>query len=121
MHNYSQHRCSSFSLAPAARAQSDEFRWSGVVQRGKAVEIKGVNGGVRAEFTSGNQVEVTATKSARRGDVNSVSVQVVQEDGNVTVCAVYPTPDRRWYSRKLVRAAAGTTNRTSAVLEAPVT
>jgi hypothetical protein len=86
-------------VAPVARAQSDEFRWSGVVQPGKAIEIKGVNGGVRAEFITGNQVEVTATKSARRSDVNSVSVQVVQEDGNVTVCAVYPTPDRRWYSR----------------------
>src|SRR5262249_41684178 len=56
---------------------------------------KGVNGAVRAEFTSGNQVEVTATKTARRSDVKSVSVQVVQDDGNVTVCAVYPTPERR--------------------------
>jgi hypothetical protein len=82
-------------VAPAARAQSDEFHWSGVVARGKAVEIKGVNGSVHAEFTSGNQVEVAATKSARRSDVSSVSVQVVESDGNVTVCAVYPTPDRR--------------------------
>jgi DUF4097 and DUF4098 domain-containing protein YvlB len=85
-------------LAPSAGAQSNDFRWSGVVQRGKAVEIKGVNGSVKAEFTSSNQVEVTATKRARRDDINSVSVQVVQEDGNVTVCAVYPTPER-WYRR----------------------
>lgn len=80
---------------PAVVAQPTDFRWSGQIQRGKAVEIKGVNGSVRAEFSSGNQVEVTAVKTARRSDVNSVSVQVVQEDGNVTVCAVYPTPDRR--------------------------
>lgn len=85
-------------VASAAAAQSNDFRWSGVVQRGKAVEIKGVNGSVKAEFTSGNQVEVTATKRARRDDINSVSVQVVQEDGNVTVCAVYPTPER-WFRR----------------------
>jgi hypothetical protein len=91
-------------LAPAARAQSEEFRWAGVVQRGKAVEVKGVNGGVRAEFTTGNQVEVTATKSARRSDVSSVAVQVVEADGNVTVCAVYPTPDRRWASRNSSRS-----------------
>lgn len=81
-------------VAPAAGAQSSDFHWSGQIQRGKAIEIKGVNGSVRAEFTPGNQVEVTAVKTARRGDVNSVSVQVVPEDGNVTVCAVYPTPDR---------------------------
>jgi len=86
-------------VAPTAGAQSTDFHWSGPVQRGKAVEIKGVNGSVHAEFTSGNQVEVSATKTARRSDVNSVSVQVVQEDGNVTVCAVYPTPERRWFSR----------------------
>src|SRR6476646_7160121 len=88
-------------VAPAAGAQSN-FQWSGAVQRGKAIEIKGVNGNIRAEFTSGNQVEVTATKDSRRSDLNSVSVQVVQEDGNVTVCAVYPTPER-WYSRRSSR------------------
>src|SRR5215813_4061164 len=86
-------------MAPAALAQSTDFHWSGQIQRGKAIEVKGVNGSVRAEFTSGNQVEVTAVKSARRSDLNSVSVQVVQDDGNVTVCAVYPTPARRWFSR----------------------
>lgn len=84
-------------IAPAALAQSNDFHWSGQIQRGKAIEVKGVNGSVRAEFTSGNQVEVTAVKTARRSDLSSVSVQVVQDDGNVTVCAVYPTPDRRWY------------------------
>jgi Toastrack DUF4097 len=83
-------------IAPGALAQSNDFHWSGQIQRGKAIEIKGVNGSVRAEFTSGNQVEVTAVKTARRSDLDSVSVQVVQEDGNVTVCAVYPTPDRRY-------------------------
>jgi hypothetical protein len=86
-------------IAPGALAQSNDFHWSGQIQRGKAIEIKGVNGSVRAEFTSGNQVEVTGVKTARRSDLNSVSVQVVQEDGNVTVCAVYPTPDRSRYSR----------------------
>ena len=83
-------------IAPGALAQSNDFHWSGQIQRGKAIEVKGVNGSVRAEFTSGNQVEVTAVKTARRSDLNSVSVQVVQEDGNVTVCAVYPTLDRRY-------------------------
>jgi len=79
--------------ASAAYAQAQEFNWSGVIQPGKAVEIKGISGNVRAEFTPASQVQVTAAKHARRSDVNSVRVQVVQEDGNVTICAVYPTPD----------------------------
>jgi hypothetical protein len=94
-------------MAGSAGAQSNDFRWAGTIERGKAIEIKGVNGGVRAEFTSGNQVEVVATKSARRSDVSSVSVQVVQDNGNVTICAVYPTPDR-WYRRN--RNAFGNRN-----------
>src|SRR5689334_3789943 len=87
--------------ASGAAAQSNEFHWNGPVQAGKAIEIKGVNGSITAEFASGNQVEVTASKRARRSDVNSVSVQVVQQDGNVTICAVYPTPSpsRRTSSR----------------------
>lgn len=80
--------------SPAGWAQSTDFHWAGDIQRGKALEIKGVTGNIRAEFTSGNQVEVVAAKHARRSDVNSVSVQVVQENGNVTICAVYPTPAR---------------------------
>src|SRR5262245_35765332 len=86
-----------------AQSQSDDFHWSGVVQRGKGIDIKGVNGAVR-EFASGNQVEVTATKTARRSDVKSVSVQVVQDDGNVTICAVYPTPERRGNGRNFSRS-----------------
>lgn len=84
--------------AGTATAQSSDFRWTGAIAKGKAIEIKGVSGDVRAEFTSGNQVEVVATKRARRSDINTVSVEVVQTDGNVTICAVYPTPDR-WYRR----------------------
>jgi nitrous oxidase accessory protein NosD len=54
-------------LAPvsAARAQaeaSDATRWSwrGAVAAGKTLEIKGINGSVRAEAGTGSQVEVTA-------------------------------------------------------------
>src|SRR5438874_2645137 len=84
------------SVVPAGWAQSNDFHWQGPVERGKAIEIKGVNGRVKAEFVAGTQVEVAAVKRARRSDVKSVSVEVVQENGNVTVCAVYPTPEREY-------------------------
>jgi DUF4097 and DUF4098 domain-containing protein YvlB len=66
------------------------FEWSGVLAAGKTIEIKGVNGAIRAELASGSQVEVRATKRSRRSDIASVSVQTVTEDGNVTICAMYP-------------------------------
>ena len=55
------------------------------------VEVKGVNGAINAEPSSDNQVEVLALKHARRSDVNSVQIKVVEHAGGVTICAVYPT------------------------------
>jgi len=97
--------------AGAVNAQSNDFRWSGTIPAGKSIEIRGVNGAIRAEPASGNQVEVVATK--RHGgsdwdhghgwrhdpsDLDSVKIEVVPNDGNVTICAVYPTqnPSVRW-------------------------
>jgi len=82
-----------FSAAGFAAAQQpNPFVWSGMVTAGQTLEIKGVNGSVRAEPASGAQVEVTAVKRGRRSDPASVSVQVVgHPGGGVTICAVYPS------------------------------
>ena len=45
--------------------QGDEFTWSGALDVGDVIEIKGVNGSVIAEPTSGSRVEVRAVKKAR--------------------------------------------------------
>lgn len=76
----------------AAAAQDDDFSWSGRVPAGQTVEIKGVNGDIRAEAASGSQVEVRATKHARRSDPREVTIEVLEHAGGVTICAVYPTP-----------------------------
>lgn len=93
--------------APLAAQTANDFQWSGAVARGKTIEVKGVNGNIRAELASGSQVEVTAVKQARRSDPSSVSIQVVQEDGNVTICSVYPTPSRSSRGRSRDRDNAG--------------
>jgi len=71
----------------------DQFRWSGRVAQGKSIEIKGVNGGISAEPASGDELEVTATKSARRSDPSQVSIKVIEHAGGVTICALYPSDD----------------------------
>src|SRR5262245_47832002 len=76
-------------LAPSAAAQ--DFRWHGAVPQGQTIEIKGVNGDVRAEPAGGNEVEVVAEKHSRRDDPASVQIQVVPHGGGVTICAVYPS------------------------------
>lgn len=74
-------------------ASTDEFRWSGRVASGRTIEIKGLNGNVRAEASQGSEVEVTATKSGRRNDPKEVEIRVVEHAGGVTICAVYPSAD----------------------------
>ena len=79
--------------ASSSNAQSEnEFHWRGRVAPGRAVEIKGVNGDVRAESSSSGEVEVIATKQGRRSDPAEVRVQVVEHADGVTVCALYPGP-----------------------------
>jgi len=77
-----------FFLGPETR---EEFRWHGAVSPGGTVEIKGVNGAIRAEPAAGNDVEIVALKRGRRSSPRDVQVKVVPHDGGLTVCAVYPT------------------------------
>jgi hypothetical protein len=74
---------------------ADDFSWSGRIDQGRAIEIKGVNGAIHAEAGSGPEVQVTARKTARRSDPESVKVEVVEHAGGVTICAVYPPVDGR--------------------------
>lgn len=74
-------------------ASPDEFRWSGRVAAGRTIEIKGINGDVRAEASQGNEVEVTAMKTGHRSDPKGVEIRVVEHEGGVTICAVYPNAD----------------------------
>ena len=82
------------ALAPRTTAAQGEFHWKGKVAPGKAIEIKGVNGDVRAVAGSGD-VEVTAVKHARKSDPDDVKIEVVQHEDGVTICAVYPSDGRR--------------------------
>src|SRR2546425_1842026 len=82
------------ALVPRAAGAQGEFHWKGKVARGKAIEIKGVNGDIRASAGSGD-VEVTAVKRARKSDPDEVKIEVVQHEDGVTICAVYPSDGRR--------------------------
>ena len=75
---------------PAAGAEQ-EFDWSGAVATGKAVEVKGVNGGIEATGTSGGKVVLHAVKKGKKSDPAEVKIEVVEHAGGVTICAVYPS------------------------------
>jgi DUF4097 and DUF4098 domain-containing protein YvlB len=81
-------------LDPVA-ATAQDFRWHGAVASGKTLTVRGINGPVRATRASGAEAEVIAIRRARKSDPASVEIKVVEDDGNVTVCAVYPSRSGR--------------------------
>src|SRR5713101_782023 len=81
------------ALTPRAADAQGDFHWKGPIAPGKRLEIKGVNGYIRATVASGDQAEVSARRHARRSDPASVEIKVVTHDAGVTICAVYPTPE----------------------------
>jgi hypothetical protein len=81
-------------VAIPAFAAQEEFTWSGTVAAGKAIEIKGVNGGIEASGTSDSEVTLRAIKKGKRSDPAEVKIEVVEHEGGVTICAVYPSKGR---------------------------
>src|SRR5207247_8761512 len=74
--------------ATSLAAQSD-FHWRGKIATGKEIEIKGVNGDVRAVAGSGGETEATATKRAKRSDPDHLKIGVVEQESGGTTRAVY--------------------------------
>jgi DUF4097 and DUF4098 domain-containing protein YvlB len=85
------------AAGPATSAQqaAPNNQWRGTVLQGSAIEIKGVNGDVKATATTGAEVEVSAVMKGRRSNPQDVRIDVVQHGDGVTICAVYPSPDSR--------------------------
>ena len=76
----------------SAAAQTSDFQWSGAVDRDKAIEVRGVNGSIRALASDDGAVHVEAMRRARRSDPGSVRIDVVKHEAGITICAVYPDP-----------------------------
>ena len=78
----------------AATDGGNNFHWTGRLKPGQLIEIKGVNGSIRAEPATGKDVEVIAAKTGYRYDPADVRIQVVDNGNGTTICAVYPSNGR---------------------------
>ena len=85
------------TTAPALPAQersreTDAFRWAGQIPAGRWIYVRNLNGEIRVEPSTGNQVEVTAMKSWRRGDPGDVRIEVKKYgpgEQDVIICALW--------------------------------
>jgi hypothetical protein len=83
------------SASGALAGQASPQGWRGAIAPGNVIEIKGVNGDVRATPSSGGEVEVSAVMKGRRSNPADVRLEIVQHAEGVTICAMYPSPDGR--------------------------
>ena len=65
-------------LAVSGEQASSPHQWRGTVIQGGAVEIKGVNGAVKASAATGAEVEVSAALRGQRSNPADVRIDVVQ-------------------------------------------
>ncbi len=72
-----------------ATAQPSDFEWRGPIARGSFIEIRGINGNVRATPSTSGEVEVVA-KVEGQESATSVAVQFMRHENGVTVCSVFP-------------------------------
>lgn len=79
----------------AASQQGPDFSWHKAMAAGKTLEIKGINGEIRTTLATGNEAEVTATKTGRRSDPDDVEIKVIEDADGVTICVLYPPPRNR--------------------------
>jgi hypothetical protein len=84
------------ALAPAASAQQElgrqgtTWRWDGRVESGRWMNVFNVNGSVQFLPSPDNMVHVLAEKTTNsRGREDEVHYEVVQHEGNVTICAIW--------------------------------
>jgi DUF4097 and DUF4098 domain-containing protein YvlB len=75
----------------ASSLAAQDFRWHGALASGKTLEVRGINGDIRASRATGSEALVTATKRARKSDPDDVEIKVVEHADGVTICAVYPS------------------------------
>lgn len=79
--------------AAPATPSSDTFRWKGVVGAGKWVEVLSLAGDIRAELSSGREVEAVAY--VRSGNATKVRLGVDRSNGAATICVIdASTPDK---------------------------
>ncbi|HYC49781.1 MAG TPA: DUF4097 family beta strand repeat-containing protein [Gemmatimonadaceae bacterium] len=80
------------SLEAQRRTEPDAFTWSGRIPNGRWITIRNMNGTVDVSASTTDRVEVTATRTTRRGDPEYVRFEVKKSgagEQDVLVCALW--------------------------------
>lgn len=75
---------------PAESTSGGDFRWQKSLDASRRVEIHDKNGGLRLEPSSGDVIEILATKTGRASDFSLVNVVVKEVNDAIVVCVTWP-------------------------------
>jgi hypothetical protein len=68
-------------------SRTNDFRWNGTLPQGETLEVRGVNGSIRAIPSTNGAIQV----DARIHDSARLRVDVVPREGGITICSVVST------------------------------
>jgi hypothetical protein len=112
--------------AQTTQRERDAFQWAGKIPAGQWITVRNLNGDITVEPASGDRVEVTATKSWRRGDPSLVRFEVKKfgaNDQSVVVCAVWNEnticDENRYSSRSSGNRSSSNDTRVDFVVKVP--
>lgn len=77
---------------PAAgqpRQSDNSFKWTGRIPAGAWIRVNDLNGNISVERATGSDVEVTATKTWRRGDPAVVRIDTRKAGESMVICALW--------------------------------
>jgi hypothetical protein len=80
------------ALGAQVRVEREAFTWAGRIPEGRWINVRNMNGTIEVEGTTGDRVEVVATRRTKRGDPNYVRFEVRKFGANeqdVVVCALW--------------------------------
>ena len=78
--------------AQQSRTEREAFTWEGRIPEGRWITVRNMNGSVDVQSTTGNRVQVVASRHTRRGDPDYVRFEVRKfgpGDGDVLICALW--------------------------------
>src|ERR1700674_1544948 len=73
---------------------SDVWRWDGRVDAGHWMNVFNVNGSVDFAPSADNMVHLVAEKRSNGREMDDIHYEVVQVEGNVTICAIWNNSSR---------------------------
>lgn len=76
-------------LATGAVAQERDFEWSGQLESGQELVVRGISGDVVAHLASGSEARVEARKTGRSADFDRVEIAMSENRDQLVFCVVY--------------------------------